>query len=132
MPAAPKIKKKKDVNLEPYKEKLRELYAKYKRDLEGLEATGLHENILDTTGDATEVDNHPADSGTEVYMRERDMAMEENLISILRRCERALEKIEEGTYGYSDVSGEFIGEERLDAIPYATLTVAEQERTVEG
>jgi RNA polymerase-binding transcription factor DksA len=43
--------------------------------------------------------------------------MEENLLSILRRCERAMEKIEDGTYGYSDISGEFIGEERLDAIP---------------
>lgn len=132
MRAAPKIKKKKDVNLEPYMEKLRLLYAKYTRDLAGLEESGLHENIMDITGDATEVDNHPADSGTEVYMRERDQAMEENLLSIIRRCERALQKIEEGTYGYSDVSGDFIGEERLDAIPYATLTVAEQERTVEG
>jgi RNA polymerase-binding transcription factor DksA len=126
------MKKKKNVDLEPYKAKLRELYEKYKRDYEGLEATGLHENILDVTGDATEVDNHPADSGTEVYMRERDQAMEENLLSILRRCERAMAKIEDGTYGYSDVSGEFIGEERLDAIPYANLTIAEQERTVEG
>jgi RNA polymerase-binding transcription factor DksA len=40
--------------------------------------------------------------------------------------------VDEGTYGYSDVSGEFIGEERLDAIPYATLTRDEQERTVQG
>ena len=129
MPAKPKLKK--NVNLEPYMQKLREVHARYKADYEGLESS-VHENILDETGDASEVGNHPADSGTDVYMRVRDQAMEENLLSLLRRCERALEKIEEGSYGYSDVSGDFIGEERLDAVPYATLTVAEQERTVEG
>jgi DnaK suppressor protein len=45
----------------------------------------------------------------------------------LVRVERALSKIEEGTYGYSDVSGKRIPDERLEAVPDAISTVAEQE-----
>lgn len=45
----------------------------------------------------------------------------------LARVERALSKIEEGTYGFSDVSGHRIPDDRLEAVPDATSTVAEQE-----
>jgi DnaK suppressor protein len=45
----------------------------------------------------------------------------------LVRVERALSKIEEGTYGYSDVSGKRIPDDRLEAVPDAISTVAEQE-----
>jgi DnaK suppressor protein len=45
----------------------------------------------------------------------------------LARVERALQKITEGTYGLSDVSGQRIPEERLEALPDAINTVAEQE-----
>ncbi|SMG58856.1 TraR/DksA family transcriptional regulator [Paraburkholderia susongensis] len=40
--------------------------------------------------------------------------------------QRALEKIAEGTYGYSDESGDPIPIERLEAVPEAILTVQEQ------
>jgi len=39
----------------------------------------------------------------------------------LHDVERALEKLEEGTYGSCDVCGEPIGAERLEAIPWAVL-----------
>ena len=42
------------------------------------------------------------------------------------RIERALQRIEEGTYGVSEVSGKPIPKERLDAVPYATTLVDEQ------
>jgi DnaK suppressor protein len=45
----------------------------------------------------------------------------------LARVERALSKIEEGTYGFSDVSGQRIPDDRLEAMPDAISTVAEQE-----
>jgi DnaK suppressor protein len=47
----------------------------------------------------------------------------------LKRVERALAKIDEGTYGFSDISGDRIPDERLEAMPDAINTVAEQERT---
>jgi DnaK suppressor protein len=39
----------------------------------------------------------------------------------LHDVERALEKLEEGTYGSCDVCGRPIGDERLEAIPWAVL-----------
>jgi DnaK suppressor protein len=45
----------------------------------------------------------------------------------LALVERALRKIEDGTYGRSDLSGDVIPRERLEAIPEAIYTVAEQE-----
>lgn len=45
----------------------------------------------------------------------------------LRAIERALAKIEEGTYGLSDVSGDPIPKARLEAIPEAVLTIQEEE-----
>jgi DnaK suppressor protein len=45
----------------------------------------------------------------------------------LARVDRALEKIEEGTYGLSDVSGERIPRDRLDVMPEAVNTLSEQE-----
>jgi len=47
-------------------------------------------------------------------------------IGRLARIERALEKIAEGTYGLSDVSGEAIPTDRLESLPDALNTVAEQ------
>jgi DnaK suppressor protein len=44
----------------------------------------------------------------------------------LAQVERALAKIEEGTYGLSDVSGRPIPQERLEAMPEAIDTVEEQ------
>ena len=44
----------------------------------------------------------------------------------LARVERALKKIADGTYGYSDVSGQRIPDDRLEAMPDATTTLAEQ------
>ena len=44
----------------------------------------------------------------------------------LARIERALERIEQGTYGVSEVTGRPIPRERLEAVPYATTLVDEQ------
>jgi DnaK suppressor protein len=50
----------------------------------------------------------------------------------LARVERALSKIEEGTYGFSDLSGHRIPDDRLEAVPDAISTVAEQESIERG
>jgi DnaK suppressor protein len=46
----------------------------------------------------------------------------------LERVDRALEKIKEGTYGLSDLSGEPISRERLQAVPEALYTLSEEAR----
>ncbi len=48
-------------------------------------------------------------------------------IARLERVSRALQKIEEGTYGSSDLSGQLIPRERLEVIPESIYTLAEEQ-----
>jgi DnaK suppressor protein len=58
---------------------------------------------------------------------EKEGALVNRTVERLARVERALAKIDAGTYGFSDVSGERIPVERLNAIPEAINTIREQE-----
>jgi DnaK suppressor protein len=59
---------------------------------------------------------------------ERDGNLVVRDVQRLERVDRALKKIEEGTYGLSDISGQPIPRERLEAIPEALYTLSEEER----
>ena len=48
-------------------------------------------------------------------------------VARIERIDRALKKIEEGTYGSSDQSGQLIPRERLEAIPESIYTLAEEQ-----
>ena len=52
--------------------------------------------------------------------------------SHLAEVDRSLQKIKAGTYGVSELSGEPIGYARLDAVPWARFTAAEQEDLERG
>jgi DnaK suppressor protein len=77
-----------------------------------------------------ESDNHPdlvdrasAESDKALELRTRDR--QRKLIS---KIDAALRRIDEGTYGYCDETGEPIGLRRLEARPTATLSLEAQER----
>ena len=53
-------------------------------------------------------------------------------MGLLRQIDRALEKIDEGTYGVCDLTGDEIPIKRLEAIPYATMTVTAQDQFEKG
>ena len=89
------------------------------------EADGMNETGTDRA-EASLSGNHPADVATELFLREEDMALVQNARNILLLIEQAESKIANGTYGISDRSGAEIPAERLEAIPYATLTADEQ------
>lgn len=75
---------------------------------------------------------HQADEGTDDFDRTITLEVTNKEYSILRQIERALEKIEQDTYGICDVSGEEIPLKRLEAVPYATMTVKAQEKFEKG
>ncbi len=85
----------------------------------------------DESGELSDYDNHPADAATETFEREKEMAINENLDHLLQRVDRALEKIEAGTYGFCDRCGGKIGRERLEALPHAAFCIECQD-LVEG
>ena len=79
-------------------------------------------------GELSNIDQHPADAGTELFDEELDQSMIDRLKRELEAIDRAEERIANGTYGLSVESGEPIPDERLEAIPHADRTVAEQAR----
>jgi len=79
-------------------------------------------------GELSDVDQHTADSGTELFEVERDRSMIERLQNELGAIERAERRLEEGTYGLSVESGEPIPDGRLEAVPWADRTAQEQAR----
>jgi DnaK suppressor protein len=79
-------------------------------------------------GSSDDDETRSMEGGTDLTRRGQDAALVGNARQILSRIERALVKMDEGTYGLSDKSGKPIPAERLDAVPYAVLTVEEQEK----
>ena len=79
-------------------------------------------------GDASAFGMHQADAGSDAY--DRDFAL--NLLSqeqdALHEIEEALTRIDNGTYGVCEGSGEPIPRARLEAMPFARFTVVYQEK----
>lgn len=73
--------------------------------------------------EASLLKTHPADAGSDAY--DRDFALD--LLSRARdglyEIDQALRRIESGTYGICEMSGQPIPHARLDAIPWARFTV---------
>jgi DnaK suppressor protein len=87
----------------------------------------------DHEADETEIKSESAGSPREYEDDAQKLAtleLDGNLvvrdIARLERVDRALKKIEEGSYGSSDQSGQLIPRERLEAIPESTFTLAEE------
>jgi DnaK suppressor protein len=76
--------------------------------------------------DEPHLEQHLADQGSELYDRERDEGQAEDLRVRLAAIERAEQRLADGTYGRSIVSGEPIPDARLEAVPWAERTVQEQ------
>jgi DnaK suppressor protein len=81
---------------------------------------GLHE---DSTQHADLADRATSETDRALELRARDR--QRKLIS---KIDAALARIEDGTYGYCEETGEPIGLKRLDARPIATLSLEAQER----
>jgi DnaK suppressor protein len=79
-------------------------------------------------GELSNMDQHTADAGTELFENERDRSMVDRLEGELEAIERAERRVDEGTYGISVDSGEPIPDARLEAVPWAERTAQEQSR----
>jgi YteA family regulatory protein len=72
-----------------------------------------HESV----GELSSYDNHPGDEGTELYEREKDIALNEHSEYELTNINHALHAMSNGTYGKCAKCGKEISVERLEAIP---------------
>jgi DnaK suppressor protein len=110
--------------VEKQRERLEDLRTELVGTVRGLEDDQLSQS--EDEGDFTEHD--AGDMSQSLYDREVDATLEQNIENRLQYVERALQKIEEGTYGICDDTGEPIPRGRLEAMPEAIYTVEAQQR----
>jgi len=91
--------------------------ARLKKELAEVEAE-MDELIADS-GEGAGDDQ--ADSGTKTFEREHEMSLVINARDMVLQTERALERIENKTYGNCEECGSAIGKARLQVFPRATL-----------
>jgi RNA polymerase-binding transcription factor DksA len=83
---------------------------------------GTSEN--EGTSELADYDQHPADTASETFEREKDLSILEQLEAELAELQAALERVDAGTYGTDEVTGEPIDPARLDALPTARTNIA--------
>ena len=88
-------------------------------------AYGIAEGLNGSVRDAGDDD---ADTGSKAFERERELALTQNARALLDQGERALSRIDAGTYGVCESCGQPIGKARLRAFPQATLCVTCKQR----
>jgi YteA family regulatory protein len=96
--------------------------------IEKIEESGINQELGDSTGELSAYDNHPADLGSEVFERSKDIALRDNENVLIADINHALDKIEEGSYGRCDVCKSVIPDARLKALPWAATCVDCQQK----
>jgi RNA polymerase-binding transcription factor DksA len=86
------------------------------------------ESESEAISELSSVDQHQADLGTETFEREKDLSILEQLEEELAELQAALERIDAGTYGIDEVTGDPIAPERLEAMPTARTNVDTEAR----
>lgn len=77
-------------------------------------------HVQQSVGELSNYDNHPGDHGTELYERQKDIALNEHTEKHLKDINQALKAIEDNKYGICEQCGQAIPFARLEAIPTAT------------
>jgi RNA polymerase-binding protein DksA len=69
-----------------------------------------------------------ADAGTKTFEREHELSLANNSRDLLAQVDRALSRLDNGTYGVCENCGQPVGKARLQAFPRATLCVTCKQR----
>jgi len=107
---------------------LREALEKERDELQSqlneIETSTFSQAQSDLSGEMA-FDDEYADAGTATFERERDLSLENNVRDLLQKIEKALTRMDEGTYGLCERCGKPIEKARLKALPYANLCIAD-------
>lgn len=113
---------------EPFMNKRQREY--FRRKLEQWKEDILVENRETLQHLQEETVNHPdlADRASNETERSLELRTRDRQRKLISKIDAALHRVEEGTYGYCEETGEPISLKRLDARPIATLSIEAQER----
>jgi RNA polymerase-binding transcription factor len=109
-------------------EKRREIF----QNVFEIEGETLKKSRLDASGDLSSMPIHMADIGTDNYEQEFALGLMDSERKILNEIDDALDRIEDGTYGICEGTGEPISKARLKAQPWARYCVEYARMVEEG
>ncbi len=111
------------------KKEIDELEARLRAELVGLgeQLTTIEDQTFATSqsessGDVG-VDDESADAGTATFEREKELSIEQNVRDLIQKIERALKRVDAGTFGVCERCGKPIEKARIKALPYADLCI---------
>jgi len=110
-----------DEELEHFKELLLQRRREAKEEVDRMRAQ--IEQAKEQSDDDTAYGIHMADAGTDAQEREKLHHMIERQQKYIGYLDRALERIENKTYGICRVTGEPISKERLEAVPHTEISI---------
>jgi len=113
----------KNADMTVYKERLLALRARVRGDVNQMADAALNKSRTEANGDLSSMPIHMADLGTDNFEQEFTLSLMESDAGMLDKIESALERVEDGTYGACEECGAKIPKTRLNAIPYATMSV---------
>jgi len=129
MPPAKRLFTKKD--LEPIRKKLTEEREQLEHQQAELEQSSLGTSQSELSGEMA-FDEEYADAGTATFERERDLSLSNNIRDLIEQIDRALQRMDDGTYGLCTRCGKPIEKARLAALPYAELCIKDKQAEERG
>ena len=124
LPVRPGEKRWTEREIAEARDRLAKEAAAQRADIERAESD-IAKRLGDAVGDAGD---DQADVGAKTFEREHELALTHNARELLTQNERAIARIDAGTYGTCESCGEAIGKARLQAFPRATLCVTCKQR----
>lgn len=109
------------MNTSAARKALLEEKARLQQDIDAIEDLDASQSLSEEAGEASDFGDHPADAGTATFEREKDLALVATAELLMQKVQRALQKLDEGTYGVCDRCDQKIPVARLKALPSATL-----------
>lgn len=104
------------------RQRLVEERAELEVQLTTIEETSFATSQSDMSGEVS-FDEENADAGTFTFERERDLSIENNVRDLMGKIDRALSRMDEGSYGLCSRCGKPIEKTRMKALPYVDLCI---------
>lgn len=108
--------------LKDFKTRLLQEQVELEAQLNEFEETSFSASQSDLSGEVAFGEEY-ADAGSATFERERDLSIENNVRDLLQKIEKALGRIDAGTFGVCERCGKGIEKARIKALPYASLCI---------
>jgi RNA polymerase-binding protein DksA len=110
--------------LDHYKELLLKKREELVREINFIKENSFKDTMKESSGENSAYNFHMADQGTDAIEREKAFMFAYREDRLIYHIDRALERIEKGTYGLCQECGKPISKERLEVVPHARLCIA--------